>query len=186
MIDIKKPGYCEEPYIWKEDKRLFNRMAKFIGCYHSNVVADIGVSNIKIKVLEDKLNIVADHIIEDDFNNGIKSNCKYHTVFCFEVLEHLQNPMLFLKSIRDNLMFNTSNLYLSLPGRPKFLWTEHHFREYTPKALKKWLLDPLDLYIVRKKKLMIGGQPWWFYITGIRPIFRLFLNHTVIYEIKKK
>lgn len=73
---------------------------------------------------------------------------------------------------------------LSAPGRPKILWGEYHFREYTPAELQKWILNPLGLQIVRKKRVRIDHH-WSFYFKGIRPFLRLFYGFTWIYEIKK-
>jgi SAM-dependent methyltransferase len=189
ILEIMKPGYCEESTIWIKDERLFKQIASFIGYGLRGTMADIGESNAKMEYLKDKLCWEVEQINEGDFNFDqicdIKGNDNiFDIIFCFEILEHLQNPLWFATQLKRSVV-KDGTLFLSLPGRPKLLWTEHHFREYTPKELKKWILEPLGLKIIRKKKLRIT-RPFWFYFTGIRPFLRIFFDFTVIYEIKHK
>ncbi len=114
-----------------------------------------------------------------DLDYKIEVDRKFDTVFCFEVLEHLMNPRLFL----DNLYKVTENradIFLSFPSRPKFLWNnESHFHEYD-KLRFGMLLEATGFEIIKKKKIYIPN-----FKIGIRPTIRLFIPKTVIYLLKK-
>ncbi|MFH1011610.1 MAG: methyltransferase domain-containing protein [bacterium] len=97
----------------------------------------------------------------------------------FEVLEHLMNPLNFLRSCREHLK-RDGRLFLSTPlGKPRFLWWEHHFHEmYLPE-----LLDLLKAAGFSAKRMEICRiRPWGFYLKGIRPLLRFFLEKTVLIE----
>ena len=131
-----------------------------------------------------------------DFNFApLKTKEKYRTVLCFEILEHLQNPLHFLREIRS-IMRRDGVLFLSTPNKPKFLWSEYHYNEISGTHMQKWLLDPLDMEIVRKKRLymnlwtdyLIGFRPLWRAIKtmNFKPIILNITNTTWIYEIRLK
>ena len=105
-------------------------------------------------------------------------------ITCFEIIEHLQNPYELLDYLKWALT-KDGTLFLSTPGRPRMFWPEFHYHEIPPDHLQKWLLTPLGLKIIRKKKIWMD-HPWWFYFTGIRPFLRLWFGHSWIYEIKKE
>jgi hypothetical protein len=185
--NTERPGYCDDSTLQKIDIRLFRGMESFIEVNDCIVVGEIGKPNAKSDYISKKKGIMIDQLCSDyDFNEGLPLNNgrKYNIIFCFEILEHLQNPLLFLKSLLE-YWNNSGFIYLSMPARLRFLWTEHHFHEIPPKHFQKWLLNPLGLEIKRKKRIRINHSPW-FYLSGIRPFFRLFFNYTWIYEIKKK
>jgi hypothetical protein len=112
---------------------------------------------------------------------------KYQTVFCFEVIEHLCNPLLFLERIKLFLA-DDGDLFISWPsGRPQFLWTAGHFHEmgqnraekmfqmagYTWDTENGWRWTP----ILWKKPLE--------YLKGVRPLLRLFFPlHCLLYHLK--
>lgn len=165
------------------DQALFYSTAKFINAIHGRV-ADMGCFNAKSAYIGDKFNIDIEQI-DGDFNFW-KTPQGYINAFdfvlCLEVLEHVQNPLLFIDNIK-RMLKPGGILFLSIPARPRFLWTEHHFFEMNKKHLTKWILNPLGLEIIDCKRLRIG-RPWYFYFSGIRPFFRIFFNHTFIYKIK--
>ena len=170
------PGLCKAT---SNDKRLNRSMVKFIDTRDPNY-ADIGELNSKMEYIKKELNISVKQI-DYDFNFDYMAG-HFNTIFCFEVLEYLQNPLFFMNQIKKILNDN-GTLYLSSPSRPRFLWTKHHFFEMDRKHLYKWILEPLDFKIVRKKKIRINHH-WTFYLSGFRLFFRIFFNYTNIYEIK--
>lgn len=188
-MNSKKPGYCLDAEIHHVDSRLFRQMAEFINPQYMlrepMRIADVGSYNAKSDHMRRTFGVGIVQIENRDFNfRRPILHMKFDTILCFEVLEHLQNPLLFLRSLIKELEPD-GVLYLSTPHRPKLLWTSRHFIEYSPRRLKKWILEPLDLTIVRKKHLHINHH-WSFYLKGIRPMLRLFFNWTVIYEIRKR
>lgn len=179
-----RPGYCDGKDVWVEQKHLFKKHAEFIR--PMGECADIGCSNAKMEYIKSKFNIDVTQVNTKDFNYdyiGVAYKNKFDTIFCFEVLEHLQNPLFFMGQLKEMLKPG-GIIYLSTPGRPKILWTEHHFMEYKPNHLKKWILDPLELMVVRRKKIRTPHTVW-FHLSGLRPFLRIFLNFTNIYEIIK-
>lgn len=173
------PGYCNTEALSYIDDRLFKQTASFIN--PRGACCDISPKNAKMDFIKRYHGVDVEQIEISDLNTYPVVG-RYDTVFCLEVIEHLQNPLFFMRNVQ--LILNKGgSIYLSCPGRPQFLWTEKHFIEYTPKHLKKWILDPLGLRIIRRKRIRIN-HPWWWYFRGIRPFFRIFLNYTNIYEIK--
>ena len=183
---MEKPGICTKETVMNEaDQALFLSTAIFINGLHSRV-ADMGCINAKSIYMGCFFNINIEQV-EGDFNfwttpqGYIKA---FDFVLCLEVLEHVQNQLLFIQNVR-RMLKPGGILFLSLPARPRFLWVDYHFFEMNKKHLTKWILNPLGLEIIDCKRLRIG-HPWCFYFTGIRPFFRIFLNYTFIYKIKSK
>jgi len=54
----------------------------------------------------------------------------FNVVFCFEVLEHLMNPALFMKELKK-LCTKDTQIFISYPTNPLWLWGSRHFNEYT-------------------------------------------------------
>lgn len=178
----QSPGVCETRTTMFRDIRLFKKTALFIGELKGEI-ADIGCENAKCNYLADYFGVKIDQI-DCDFNFDPLPG-KYDFILCLEVLEHLQNPLFFMRNLKGMLK-PEGTIYLSTPSRFRFLWTEKHFFEMSSRHLKKWILAPLDLKVVRSKSRgMTFLRPWWFYLTGIRPLFRLFFDNTRIYKIKE-
>ena len=173
-----KPGKHELTNF--NDTRLFASICRFIGSVR-DPCCDIGKINKKSIYLRKCLGVDIKQVEADDFNFE-KLKGKYNTILCFEVLEHLQNPLWFMNELK-NILSHDGTIYLSSPGRPKILWTKYHYNELTPSRFNKWILDPLDMKIVRRTKLR-PTHSLWFYLSGFRPLLRIFLNYTNLYEIK--
>jgi len=177
------PGKCETKTLFYNDVKLFKRYCEFIS--PKGRCVDIGPENAKMEYIKKHFDIEVVQMDSEDFNwRHIYSDNYGHTfqtVFCFEILEHLQNPLFFMREVKSLIRPSGGTLYLSTPGRIQWLWTDKHFIEMSPKRLQKWILEPLGLRIVRKQRLRITPSLRHF---GIRPIIRLFTNNTWIYEIK--
>lgn len=193
-MDISlKPGYQESEYINRPTPWIAEDTIGFMlecGVPKGATVVDIGPPSYKSKRMGEYWNVV--HADAEDFNyykpfihSKLEELPPSEIITCFEVLEHLQNPLLFLDHIAG-MMHKDGTLFLSTPSRPKFLYPEFHFHEIEPKRLQKWLLDPLGLEIVRGKRIRINNRNDWKFYIGFRPFLRLFLNFTNIYQIKFK
>jgi len=110
---------------------------------------------------------------------------KYENAFCFEVIEHLCNPLLFLIKLKSYLTDN-GKLFVSFPsGRPQFLWTNGHFHEYGKKRAEK-LFEMAGYKIARKTRTSILWKKPHEYFKGVRPLLRLFFPlRCLIYELEK-
>jgi len=179
LLNYINPGICTKEAIMYIDKRIFRKTSEFINNLKGKI-ADIGCINAKSLYISKSFNVNIDQI-DCDFNFDVLPVNKYDIIFCLEVLEHLQNPLFFMKNLKLMLREN-GIIYLSTPGRPQILWTKHHFFEMNEKHLTKWILEPLGLKIIKRKKIMLR-RPFWTYSTGIRPLLRFFLSYTTIYKI---
>jgi 2-polyprenyl-3-methyl-5-hydroxy-6-metoxy-1,4-benzoquinol methylase len=101
--------------------------------------------------------------------NGNWTATKADVIFCFEVIEHLLNPLYFLKILKRYCWPNTQ-IFLSYPQNPRFLKGECHFHEFTDREFKT-LLVKADYRIV-KRETYPGWHDWGFYFSGFRPILR--------------
>lgn len=104
------------------------------------------------------------------------------TITSFEVIEHLQNPLLYLKCIHTHLK-NGGKLYLTTPVKWMFKG-KYHFHEFTKEELLFCLIEAgfknisvnrIQAYdlkhfgirpIIRKLRDMIWGQ--CFFVTAIK------------------
>jgi len=180
---MEKPGYCGNEIMIFE-RKLFTSVAWFINSLKGRV-ADMGCFNAKSSFIRRFLNHEIEQVDRNDFNFwDVPKDYKnvFDVILCLEVLEHLQNPLHFMRNVKAMLKEGGS-IYLSLPSRPRFLWTKHHFFEMNKKHLLKWIFKPLGLEVIESKRIRIN-HPWHFYISGIRPFFRIFFNYTRIYEIR--
>lgn len=191
ILELKNyPGYNSKEDLWSHDgqkyfKKYTDKFVGFIGvprtpCY------DIGEYNPKVEAISrgyweiTSLDPNGKNFNHDNFE--VPGDAE--TIFCLDILEHLTNPQFFLENITRNMKHGT-DLYLSVPGRMKVLWGERHFHEIDPARLKKWLLSPLGLKVIRQSKIQTY-HPVSFYFTGIRPVLRFFFNHTHVYQIRKE
>lgn len=142
---------------------------------------DIGSRSQVTELLERELNRSIESTLETDFNYAVTADKKeYGTVFCFEVIEHILNPLLFVESIR-RLMKKDGLLFLTTPCRKPHV-ESMHFTEYTKKSLDA-LFDLAELKIIDYK--LIHTMPLWWHFTGFRPFYRMFFHHYHFYVLQK-
>ena len=156
----------------------FNQTIKFILPLEGKI-ADCGESNPMKMLIENHL-----HKKIKSLNWNFNELCPYDedfdVILCFEVLEHIYNPLLFLEEIKDRLTLN-GKIYLSTPyQRPQLLKAKHHYHEIPTDRLM-WLFKAAKLKIVREGKVTISGN-WYEHLKGIRPMLRYF-QKSRIYEI---
>lgn len=142
-------------------------------------VADCGEDNPMKHYIESYFNITIDSL-NWDFNHGQIRSVQYDTILCFEVLEHLMNPLLFLKEISDMLLPG-GKIYLSTPYLwPQILKGGHHYHEIPTDRLM-WLFEEAGLKVVRSGRVSIAGS-LIYHLKGIRPLLRYF-QYSRIYEL---
>jgi SAM-dependent methyltransferase len=142
--------------------------------------ADCGEPNPLKFLLEDVFDIRITSLT-GDFNRDHLYG-RYGTIFCFEVLEHLYNPLFFLESVRD-ILYDDGILYLSTPYQwPHFLRGRFHFHEMTTDRLT-WLLNEANLKVVDKHKITIAGK-LTNHLYGFRPILRYFQKTRLLKIVK--
>lgn len=124
------------------------RMAKCFGLQYNTTIGDLNSSK---------------WYAEDD------NIYDYDVVFVFEVLEHLTNPQLFLKCLKDYISDETF-VFVTYPTNPLWLWGDRHFNEYTKDRF--YTLLALEGYEVIDYEWNRAFRDWWTLFTGFRPIVR--------------
>ena len=143
-------------------------------------IADCGENNPLKEMFEGELGINIDSL-DWDFNKayyGLEK--KYDVILCLEVLEHVMNPLLFLKQLK-RLLKEGGTIYLSTPYQlPQILKAIHHYHEIPTDRLE-WLFEEAKLNYNRIGNVTIAGN-WYNHLYGIRPILRYF-QKTRVYEL---
>ncbi len=145
-------------------------------------IADMGMFNPLAKAMEDYLLLPIDSVNYDFDTEKYSGEMKYGTVLCFEVLEHLFNPLFFLENLKD-VMTDDGVLYLSVPGRIKLLWGPHHYHEPDDKRLG-WLFERAGFKVEKKGKAPAGGK-LRYHLLGIRLFMRYFCK-TRLFKLVKE
>ncbi len=202
---LTHPGYCPTSDLTRPDAHMIRQFIRFMEHSHpilsvrnriadnyyiaitiaqqGYTIADIGHAGYKSNVMR-SIGWPVDQVTATDFNfDRFDSDRKYKIITCFEILEHLQNPLHFLRTVKDDLLADGGSLFLSTPSRPKLFWTPQHYNEIPRDRLVTFLLEPLGLEIVGSRRVRIGHS-WWWYLTGLRPLMRLWFGYTMLYEIK--
>ncbi len=142
--------------------------------------ADCGEDNPLKNILREKLGISIE-TINWDFNYKCPLTGRYDAILCFEVLEHLFNPLLFLESLKG-LLNEGGVIYLSTPyHRPQLLKTPRHYHEI-PSDRILWLFEAAGLEAEEMVKIGSGGR-WYNHLGGIRPVMRYF-QKTRLYKLR--
>jgi len=91
----------------------------------------------------------------------------YNTILCFQVIEHLLNPLLFLQMCNRYLDSDDGLLYISYPTHgSKMFWSSGHFHEYDRSRFE---------YLIREAGFGIRkyeSHIMWRRIKGFRSIIR--------------
>ena len=177
-----KPGYNTNDEIFNINmstmQRMVDRLLEFIKgehLYPGLAFADIGQENPKMSITKERTGIIVDQIDVRDFNfDQLPKNKRYDVIFCFEIIEHLQNPLFFIRELKSILKDN-GTIYLTSSSNPKWLKYEYHFHEMPKKTLERWIFTPLDLKIVRHWRFNFMND-WRAIFFGFRPIIRAIRN----------
>lgn len=211
IMDIKKPGYETTKQLWSPnpknvekfvDKHIIPFLKESVfsatgGIKSGELCYDIGEYNPRIEYLAQRMDLKINTIDADDFNWCKLKERQCDRIFAFEIVEHLQNPLFFMNELKKAIS-KYGSIYVIIPCNPRWLWHEMHFFEMNKKHFEKWILKPLELRIVRYKKIIFVTS-WRVYLIGFRPLIRLLTGKTsfknfirnllyvqyAIYEIKK-
>ncbi len=169
--------------------RTLDYLSKFIPSDKRSSILDIGAeSPLTIAVKKRFSNITVENTIGDldevDFiiPKPPINGSTYDYIIYSHTIEHQFNPLLTLQKIRK-FMDEHSVLFLMLPSRGKLLWCTSHFHEIDHYRMSL-LVKRANLKILEYRKEK-ERREWWFYLTGIRPFMRLFLEYNAFYIIKK-
>lgn len=156
-------------------------IARFIDSLQEDIL-DIGEDNPLKRFMEKKFNVsISSTPYELDFDRDTIPG-KWQTITCFEVLEHLFNPLTLLDNM-VNTLEDDGVIYLSTPKRPHFLWTKYHYHEIDDKRIR-WLFEKAGLKIVREDRIRTTGK-WYQHLMGRGFLRYLIWYYTRIYELRK-
>ena len=139
---------------------------------HPKRVLFIGDANDVDKHLAEFVGVKYEHTGEIDLNFSftLRPPIKmllYDYIFCFDVLEHLMNPLLFLECLK---LFKCSIL-LTYPRHPFVpFWGHCHFHEFSELAFKT-LIAAAGLKVVDRSTFSTKKE-WWKFFNGFRPVIR--------------
>jgi len=174
--------FLMDPFATADQRNIIQRhryTLDFIGSRHLGRTLDVGDRNPLTVRLEEKFGVSIESTTGD--LDSIDLDGMFNTIFCFEVIEHLMNPLRLLQGLRRILRPNGS-LFLSTPKhKPHFLWDVHHFTELDRQRLQS-LVDRAAFSISRNAEFRT--MPFWWYFTGVRPLVRMFFNKIFILELR--
>lgn len=188
---------CEGVKLWGDAQttRRFKTTKDFIGRIFSSGdrVLDCSGENEFGKRMAKDLHLIYYKTTDGiDFDiHGCRSSLEKYpappVVFCFETLEHLMNPLFFLKSV-GFWCGERSSVYVSYPRVPRWLQSDRHFHEFRDMEFRA-MAEKAGFYIVRYEAHR-NRHDWSFYFTGFRPFVRLWcmlfgLSKIHYYELKK-
>jgi hypothetical protein len=127
---------------------------------------------------------VGDNTLRCDFNYEVLApSSRYEIVTCFEVLNHVMNPLQMMEQIWD-LMALGGVCYLSAPKLWLIPWhhCKYNFVNYAPERLVP-LFQYAGFEVIRHKTY--NPWPWWFMFYGFRPIARVLFNRIELWELRK-
>ena len=152
--------------------------------YHGITMLDIGkISPLTLAVKERYEKLIIWNTDIDIDTEPIDFLAAVDYVLYSHTIEHQFNPLYTLLEIY-NLMKDDSVMFIILPRRGKLLWDKGHYHEIDHYRMK--LLLERAGYEIISYELHKAWRPWWFYLTGIRPLMRLFFEFNAYYEVKKK
>lgn len=169
---------CDDQTITKCFRHRMKVVKKFIGKDIDPIITlDVGGSNKFSRALGIR------HNTTGDLNAGFKRKDLFKTITCFEVLEHVMNPLYLMESIYRSLR-KGGTCYLSTPIKnwAYFMQTPKHFTEYQPDRLRK-MFEYAGFEVVKYRKFCVWD--WEFMFWGIRPFFRVLLHRNQLWELKK-
>lgn len=163
-------------------KKDLKTIVKFIGDREPGNTLDIGAENpLKIE-LSKWYGLEIDGTGEKDLDVDELSGI-YDTVFCFEVIEHLFNPLFLLLQIRKVLK-DDGLLFLSTPRRrPHHMWYKYHFHEFSQQELIN--IVKRAGFKINRIEYMHSARPLLGYFKGIRSFLRIFIERKCLLELGK-
>jgi SAM-dependent methyltransferase len=168
---VEDPGKAGNTNNWRINRR-WKVTRNFVSTHiHSGdkTILDIGGANLFGQKMADWFALNYAATTEDlDYHTFSKSDT-YDVIFCFEVVEHLMNPLFFLENAKRT-MKKESRLFITYPKN--LIRSAHHFHEYKDDEFLT-LVNAAGYRIISHKT-----DPHWhkpgFYLTGFRPLARLF------------
>lgn len=134
-------------------------------------VLDIGEGNSFARQLQTELGVEVINTQGDLNYPHWEPQGEFDWVFCFEVIEHLLNPLLFLITLRQKTSAG-GTLFLTCPKPTfRFLQMPVHFNEMDEYRLRA-LFDQSRSFRIEELGTTKSGYPWFIFWRGLRPLCR--------------
>lgn len=149
-------------------------------------ILDVGQQSPLTDLIERVFNIPEVWVTDGDLDYDFKipnGNEFYDKIVYSHTIEHVFNPLWTLEKLKMALK-DHGKMYVMAPARGKLLWTKLHYHEIDDYRFRL-LFERAGLRVTEKVLHKIW-RPWRFYFTGIKPLYRLFREFDVIYELEKK
>ena len=189
MNDKLRPGYQSQAELWAVNphriaRYMDNHVIPFLKLRKGSVCMDVGEANPRMEYMKTKLGLDVHQLATQDLNfDKIRERRKYDAIFVFDLLEHIQNA-LFLMSELKGVVKKNGSIYINLPENPRWLWGDEHYFELDRKHLTKWILNPLELRVVRQKKIFFIAN-WKAFFVGVRPLLRVLRGEQTLRSIMR-
>ena len=182
MNDPKKPGYQSTSVLWavkwpRIRRYIDNHVIPFMKFKLGDTCMDLGEVNPRISYLQNRTALNFDSWSPPDLNfDSIDKEKHYDIITAFDIMEHLQCAMHTLSEMKKSLK-DDGSIYINNPCNPRWLWSDEHFFEYPMKHFERWIVNPLGLKVVRKKRIFFIANRKAFFI-GVRPLLRVLRGET--------
>jgi len=170
------------------EKARFDRTVNFIGDRVLGSTLDIGETNVFSDWLETRFRIKTTNSSGD--LNGLSwlpaGDHQFNTVFVFEVIEHLMNPLLFLELL-SRRCDPSARVFLTYPAGNKIgWWSKMHFHEISRERFQV-LLEHSPFESVRYERVFLW-RDWKYIFFRVRPFLRyvVFGLRYQYYELRLK
>jgi len=101
---------------------------------------------------------------------------EFDIITAWDIMEHLQCALHTMAELKKSLK-DDGSIYINNPCNPRWLWSDEHFFEYPMKHFERWIVNPLGLKVVRKKRIFFIANRKAFFI-GVRPLLRVLRGET--------
>ena len=166
----------------REGKNIHDTILEYLEGRWTGRMLDVGPRNPLTTKLEQKLYCTVYNTEGDlDDPHFYVPNYLYDTILVSHVIEHLHNPLQFLKRLRLFLK-NGGGLLIATPLGHQIwkMWEDGHYHEIDERRMRKMLRQSgFDVVNVVKHKRYRGN------LKGIRPLIRWLTDKNVIYECRK-
>lgn len=181
------PELAQSPYqITPQLEDAMGTTLKYLGrkVKPASSMLDVGQRNPLTELLEKgNLQLKIDNTEGDLDVFNLRDDIKYDYILYSHTIEHQFNPLHTLLELKKVMTENT-RMFIILPRRGKILWCKGHFHEIDDYRMKL-LLDRAGLDII-SLELYKAWRPWYFYLTGFKPVLRLFFEFNAYYEVRLK
>lgn len=134
-------------------------------------ILDVGETNPYSQALKSELNLTVVNTVGDLNFSDWEPKRQFPVVYCFEVIEHLQNPLVLLKEIRKR-MVDGGTLFLTCPRATfRLLQMSAHFNEMDEYRLRS-LFDLSGCFRIEQFGITGSNYPWFIFCRGFRPFLR--------------